>query len=342
MPPRVTVLMSVYNAEKYLHQAIRSILDQTWADFEFLIINDGSTDRTHHILSSYTDSRVRVVDFSVNRGLTGSLNRGLRLARGKLIARQDADDLSHPTRLEKQVAFMDAHSDVQLLGTQQRRIDAEGQFHHGALLRHACSDGALRMELMFGNPFVHSSVMFRRDVVWDEFQGYDESYTRAQDYELWSRIARKYGVRNLPQTLIDRRLHRNSLLAVDDTLNNRFSEIVIENNLCSFLQNEEIPKRWAALINVLRTGQWPTNGNAPRELFSVIESVLERYHELHPELRGNREIGWFLAVQLCKLAYFSFGLDKQLSMRAIRQAFSANRGSVFRLGGTLLRAYLMK
>src|SRR3990170_6306785 len=105
MNPEITVLMSVYNGERFLREAIESILNQTYRDFEFLIINDGSTDSSREIILSYNDPRIRLIDNELNIGLTRSLNKGLRLARGKYIARQDADDISFRKRLEKQVAF---------------------------------------------------------------------------------------------------------------------------------------------------------------------------------------------------------------------------------------------
>ena len=108
---RVTVLMPVYNAELFLSEAIESILRQTWSDFEYLIINDGSTDNSRKIISSFRDPRIRLVDNPSNLGLTKSLNKGLELAEGEYIARQDADDISHPKRLERQVQFLNGAID---------------------------------------------------------------------------------------------------------------------------------------------------------------------------------------------------------------------------------------
>jgi len=115
--PKVTVLMPVYNGEKYLNEAIDSILGQTFKDFKFLIINDGSTDGTADILKSYKDSRIKVTNNEKNIGLTKSLNKGLKMAKSEYIARMDADDISLPTRLQKQVEFMDSHPKVGVCGT---------------------------------------------------------------------------------------------------------------------------------------------------------------------------------------------------------------------------------
>ena len=115
--PKVAVLMSVYNGEKYLREAINSILSQTFNDFEFLIINDGSTDGTADILKSYTDSRIKIINNEKNIGLTKSLNKGLKIAKGEYIARQDADDISMPERLKEEVAFLEIHKDYAVVGT---------------------------------------------------------------------------------------------------------------------------------------------------------------------------------------------------------------------------------
>ena len=110
--PRVTALMSVFNGDKYLSEALESILNQTFTNFEFLIINDGSNDRTEDILKSYDDVRIRIINNDNNMGLAKSLNKGLRIARGEYIARMDADDISLPTRLARQVEFLDKNKHV--------------------------------------------------------------------------------------------------------------------------------------------------------------------------------------------------------------------------------------
>src|SRR5690606_37374672 len=124
--PRVTVLLAVHNGERYIQEAIDSILAQTFGDFELLIVNDGSTDATRDLVLSYSDDRIRLVDNDHNIGLPKSLNRGLRLAKGRYIARLDADDISEPDRLAAQVSFLQANPDVAMVGSWYRKIDGEG------------------------------------------------------------------------------------------------------------------------------------------------------------------------------------------------------------------------
>jgi len=207
--PLVSVVMSVYNGERYLREAIESILTQTFADFEFIIIDDGSTDASRDIILSYGDSRIRLVDNERNLGLTRSLNRGLQLARGEYVARQDADDVSMPERLARQVAFLDTNPHIVLLGTWAQEIDAEGR----ALVTREppCECAAIRWMLLFDNPYIHTSVILRRATVLKEVGFYNEKYAYAQDYDLWSRIARVFPVANLPEQLVKFRISRESM-----------------------------------------------------------------------------------------------------------------------------------
>ena len=198
--PKVTVLMAVYNGERYLREAVESVLCQTFQDFQFLIINDASTDNTRDLILSYDDARIVLVDNKHNAGQTRSLNRGLELSAGQLIARQDADDISEPERLAKQVAFLDRRPEVALLGTWYKEIDLEGTVLGGRKL--PCDTTDIRWSLLFFCPFVHSSVMFRKSVVSEQIGFYNEALAYSQDYELWHRIARRFPVANVPEPLV--------------------------------------------------------------------------------------------------------------------------------------------
>lgn len=209
--PRVTVLMSVYNGEKYLNEAIDSILSQTYTDFEFLIIDDGSTDRTSDILNSYDDPRIRIVTNKENIGLTKSLNRGLKLSQGEYIARMDADDISLPERFEKQISFLEHHSDVVLVGTAKWIIDKKGNVLYGDT---PPLEPSYR-NLLNSNQIVHGSVMIRRDILL-EYNGYDERFRKCQDYALWLQISKKYRLYNIPQFLYKLRLHDNNISQIND------------------------------------------------------------------------------------------------------------------------------
>jgi glycosyltransferase involved in cell wall biosynthesis len=208
--PAVTVLMAVYNGQAHLREAVKSILGQTFPDLEFVIVDDGSTDGTADILDTFADKRIRRLRNERNVGLSESLNRGLDEARAGLVARQDADDISEPVRIERLVAFMDTHPNYALIGSAYRTIDAEGRSVADRSL--PCDPLTLRWHLLFYCPFVHGSVMFRRSAV-DELNRYDTSLAYSMDRDLWSRLALRRPIGNLPDVLFRYRVSDVSLTA---------------------------------------------------------------------------------------------------------------------------------
>ncbi len=203
--PQISVIMSVYNEERYLRQAIESILNQTLPDFEFIIVNDASTDSSLEIIQSYDDRRIRMINNKTNIGLTRSLNIAIEQAQEKLIARQDADDISLPNRLEEQFRYFKLHPETALLGTSIYIIDEDGKRQGKRIL----SEDPSRNNFQ-GGLFAHGSAMFQTEIV-RRLGGYNELFRYSQDYELWLRIAKHYQVRGLPQVLYMLRLHEESI-----------------------------------------------------------------------------------------------------------------------------------
>ena len=203
--PKITVLMPFYNGEKYLRDSISSILDQTYTDFEFLIINDGSTDNSIEIVKTYEDPRIRFVHNDINIGLTKSLNKGLRIARGEYIARMDADDISHPERFDKQIKFLDKNQDIGVCGTFAKTFGSVE-----SIWKHPLEDDHIRAEMIFTNPFIHSSVVLRSRVLKEHKIFYEESRRFSQDYELWVRLSGYTKLANLNNILVFHRLHDES------------------------------------------------------------------------------------------------------------------------------------
>ena len=208
--PTISVVMSVYNGEQYLEDAINSMLCQTATDFEFIVIDDGSTDGTANLLQQFRagDDRIQVVNHQ-NVGLTASLNIGVRQARGEFIARMDSDDRSDPRRLEAQLAYLRSHSDCVALGSSLRLIDPDGDslgdsqppIHHGEIVE----------SLYRGiGSLPHPSVLMRRKA-FERVGGYRESFRYAQDLDLWLRLAEIGQLANLTEPLLHYRLHLNSI-----------------------------------------------------------------------------------------------------------------------------------
>ena len=201
-PPAVSVLMSVRDGAPWVRDAVQSVLDQSDADLELIVIDDGSVDATPALLAAVRDPRL-LVERRPPAGLTRSLNRAIELARAPLLARLDADDVALPERLARQRRFLDAHPEVGLLGTGAREVDAAGRAV--GLVTPPADDRGIRRALIRRNPFVHSSVLLRRRVI-DEVGGYDPALPVAQDYELWMRMSRVTRLANLPEPLVVRRL----------------------------------------------------------------------------------------------------------------------------------------
>lgn len=238
-PPKVSVIMPVYNAEKYIEETIDSILGQTFKDYEFLIIDDGSTDKSLQILNSCTDPRIKVFKNFKNIGYVQTLNKLIELSKGEYIARQDNDDISLPKRLEIQVDFLNKNPNVGICGT-----DA---FYFGARKEkitkfHRNED--IKAQMIFGNQIIHPSVLMRSCL----FKGenglrYDNELCPAEDYALWFEISKNYEIANLKTPLLRYRWHENNVsqLKENDQIDhaNHIRHMILENTLSIKLTEEE-------------------------------------------------------------------------------------------------------
>ncbi|OGH91727.1 MAG: hypothetical protein A2479_04610 [Candidatus Magasanikbacteria bacterium RIFOXYC2_FULL_39_8] len=210
MNPTVSVLMCVYNEDDFVDKSIVGILSQSFRDFEFIIVDDASTDTTQDILAKYArqDARIRVVRNERNIGLTRSLNRGIVECRGAYIARLDADDISVTDRLKRQYDFMESHRDVALCGSFAYYISEDGQEVGKKKL--PANYKNIKEKLLFNNQLVHSSFFIRKSIL-DTGGFYNEHFKTSQDYELVLRLASKYRVENIPEYLVGWRVGKNSL-----------------------------------------------------------------------------------------------------------------------------------
>ena len=221
--PVISVVMSVYNGEKYLRESIESILGQTYKNFEFIIINDGSTDSTREIVLSYDDPRIYLIDNEENIGLTKSLNKGLKIARGEYIARMDADDVSMPDRFENQMDFLNCHRDYAVVGTFLKVIDENSKVIFTAEKPTQYAD--IREFLNRDNCIGHGSAMIRKTCL-QSVGFYDESIEKSQDYELWLRISQNYRLANIPQYLYMWRSHKENISAKHRNAQKHFVEMI--------------------------------------------------------------------------------------------------------------------
>jgi len=330
--PQVTVLMAVYNGKRYLREAVDSILGQTFTDFEFIIINDSSTDTSRDILSTYSDSRIRLVENEQNIGLTKSLNRGLSLARGEYVARMDADDRSHSARIQKQVAYLDAHPKVAFLGTQHSTINAKGMLMPLNTIKSPVDPLAFRWCWIFDNPIAHSTAVFRRDIVWGELGGYNENFRTSQDFELWSRVGRHNHVMcNLAEVLLDFRVHEQNISKTYAPSDIQKLEAVYSKNIAYLLQTEkfpmEFPSTWLHVtMPVLK------NISGGRKALQMIRSVQNIFFSLHPEASSRIEIRDHITTVIRRCSsYYSFHKRLITFFAALLKTLKSTSVKIFRL-----------
>lgn len=210
--PLISVIMPVYNGDKYVGAAIDSILNQTFVDFEFIIINDGSTDSSKEIILSYNDERIIYIENIENLRLIKTLNKGLKLAKGKYVARMDADDISHPMRFEKQVIVLESNSRIGLCGTNYKTF---GKYNK--LNIKPKTNQAINNFFIVESPFGHPTVMLRKSLIIDFSLSYDEDYLHAEDYKLWLEILKRSEVYNIQEFLLEYR-------TFDEQISNRYNK----------------------------------------------------------------------------------------------------------------------
>jgi glycosyltransferase involved in cell wall biosynthesis len=206
--PTVSVLMTVFNAESFLAEAISSILEQTYPDFEFVIVDDASRDNSVEVAQSFSDSRIRFYRNRENLGQYASLNVGLTRCRGRFIARMDADDVCHPERLRRQVEAMQDDDGLVLCGCMADTLDGTQRY------RYPRDDREIKVLLFWTCPFAHPGVMIRRSCLVDMDQVYDTRYRYGADYDLWIRLVARGRFRNLEGVYLRYRRHENSMTAL--------------------------------------------------------------------------------------------------------------------------------
>lgn len=211
LQPTISVVMPVYNSEKYLNEAVESILGQTLPDFELITIDDGSTDGSSAILESFrqNDPRVIVHRHSQNQGVTAALNAGLALARGKYIARMDADDISLRERFEKQAAYLEKHPEIDIVGSAVRLVDERGQ--NIGILSAPLDDLAIRWTSLFSAAFLHPTVMLRHSVLLEHNIRYRVSRDQAQDFDFFTQLLEYASGANFAEPLFLYRIHSSSV-----------------------------------------------------------------------------------------------------------------------------------
>jgi len=214
--------MAVYNGEEFLREAVESVIKQSFTDFEFIIINDGSTDKTKNILDNYQDRRLVVVHWGKNRGIAKARNRGLEVSRGKYIAVMDSDDISRPNRLETQVNFLDTHPEIGVVGSSFYRINEKGE----VLGKDSClvRSDEIKTALPKENQFCHGSTMIRKEC-FEKAGKYREEFKYSIDYDLWLRMSEHFNMTNIEEPLYMWRIHFNGVTVAKKIEQNKYTSL---------------------------------------------------------------------------------------------------------------------
>jgi len=289
----VSVVMPVYNGERYLKEAIQSILNQTFGNFEFIIINDASTDKSEEIIKSFTDPRIIYIKNDRNLGQAESLNQGIRSARGLYVVRIDQDDVSLSERVSTQLSYMEANRDVAILGTWYQEIDENNNVIRRPLFP---TSPNVKTRLFFarltGWPSIaHPSVMIRRDV-FNKIGYYDPKYHICQDYDLWLRVVREYKIENIAKVLLNYRVHDSSTCQKKNIDTVKEMEAIIASNVDFYMgerndEERDVVKRMLILKRQANSG----NGKRVFDLFDYFykrvfgKELSEYYLELKEELK---------------------------------------------------------
>lgn len=228
MIPLVSVILPAYNAESFITETIQSILNQTYQNFELIVINDASTDNTESAVNSFNDSRIKYFANSTNLKLIKTLNKGISLSKGKYIARIDADDICHPRRLELQVTFLTNNPDIAVVGTDIYLIDKSGLVY-GRGVSIETRPNFIKWSLQRRCCLYHPSVMFNKQLVGTSLY-YDEKFINAEDYELWLRLTSTFKIANIHKPLVFYRIHNASISQTSNQISVRSMLLAIESH----------------------------------------------------------------------------------------------------------------
>lgn len=292
--PLISVVLPAYNARKFIEQAVQSILDQSFSDFELLVIDDGSTDGTTEILKAITDPRLRLIRHKTNCGLIHVLNEGIAEAKGEFIARMDADDIAEPGRLETQVQFLEKHPQIGIVGSAIRIIDCNGDMGQTYLFPE--SHVLVEWSMSFFCPIAHPTVMVRASVI-RQHGGYSFNAIHAEDYDLWTRMSITTQFANLTTPLLRLRKHEDS---VTQTAKQKHLEAAAQ------VSRRDIERKLGVKVEMSAVRCLCTWGlierDAAPEACRLLRMLLSQYVRRHGALPYNRIVRRDTAMRLLVIA----------------------------------------
>ncbi|CAN5905267.1 hypothetical protein BH11BAC7_BH11BAC7_28420 [soil metagenome] len=316
MTELVSVIIPVYNAAEFVKDSVDSILAQTYRDFEIVIINDGSTDNSLAVIECIQDVRIKIFS-QPNAGIAAALNKGIALSKGRYIARQDADDISLPLRFEKQVKFLEEHTDYGLIGAYAEIIDRSGKVTD-RFLKHATTNMKLQYDLLWNTPFVHPSLMIRKEC-FEKAGGFYTGKDLFEDYDMWSKIALYYKIANLPDILLQYRELSTGLSFTTSNSNDRIINQRRKNIAARFPSLEKEIVDGLALSGTARTrisslaqlkrvykmiiAHFESEGATTEELAAIRKDLAERMNAFRWMTGENKNALYYPGRILEKLFY---------------------------------------
>ena len=307
----ISIIMPVYNGEKYLKEAIESILNQTFKNFELIIINDGSSDQSKNIIENFLDKRIKNLENKKNKGLIYSLNYGISKAKGKYIARMDADDISHLNRLEIQFNYLEKNKEIFFLGSQVEKVYSKTEKTKLSRLRTTYSD--IKTDLLFANPFIHPTLMFRREIFSENC--YEEGLNGAEDFGLWQDLIYKYKGINLSNVLLKYRILETGITKTYDKKIYEKLEVHKKiyqkslKNISINLTEEELEIYTRACIGI------PFEKENNKRNFLILKEILIKILKNYPEKNKT------LKKLILKRYLITCIRNKQLNIREVLEIF---------------------
>lgn len=328
--PKITVFMAAYNVSGYIAESISSILNQTFKDFEFIIIDDGSTDDTALIVKKFNDSRISFIQNDGNKGIPFTRNRLLELAKGEYIAILDSDDIAYPERLQLQLDFFSSHPEAALCGGHGKIIDENGIETGTEII--VATDDSINMRMLFGNPFINSSTMFKTEI-FRALSGY-KNFALAEDFDLFIRISEKHKVRNIDVFLVKYRVHgENITIKRSEEQEKHELEILknIQENLGISHTENSLSLHKELLTNNLNEGRFleyfellfaMKSANLKSKRFDIPKMnqfLFNKWYEILRLKRSNiKALNWYFKKELYSAEYFNFKQFRKMFKSSFR------------------------
>ncbi|TBO45163.1 glycosyltransferase family 2 protein [Pedobacter kyonggii] len=332
--PKITAFIAAYNASDYIEESVSSILNQTFKDFELIIIDDGSTDDTALAVKKFNDNRIRFLQNDVNKGLPFTRNRLLELANGEYIAILDSDDIAYPDRFQLQLNFFSSHPEVALCGGHGTIINENGIEADKKII--VPTDDSINMRMLFANSFINSSTMFKTEI-FKALNGYRD-FALAEDFDLFTRISEKYKVANIDAFLVKYRIHGENITIKRsedqgknelEILKNMQDNLGMSFNTSSLNLHKELltnnlnEAHFAGYLELLIAMKVANTKSKRFDTAKLNRFLFNKWYEILRLKKSNaKALNWYFKKELYNVAYFNFKQFRKIFKITLRGLIS--------------------